>query len=300
MIEAIVFDVDDTIYDQQEPYRRAMKKVFPNFRDEDMNKAYIRFRHHSDVGFPKVMSEDWTIEEMRFHRTNETLKDLGYEEIDLATGTHFQEIYVQELDNITMLDEMKLTLEFLKSKNVPVGVITNGPTEHQLKKVKQLGLYEYVDSDHVIVSQATGFQKPEKEIFELAAKQFSLNPATTIYVGDSYDNDVTGAHNGGWKSMWFNHRGRTLADGVKPVFDIEIDSFEQLFGAVKVLFDLPASKFIVDLNDKTNPILEKGIHIGLKLAAEKLLAKDLPFEEVISLLELPSATIKELENKGYH
>ena len=53
-----------------------------------------------------------------------------------------------------------------------------------------------------------------------------MNPSTTLYVGDSYDNDVMGAFNGGWHSMWFNHRGRSLKPGTKPVFDLEIDSFE--------------------------------------------------------------------------
>ena len=48
-------------------------------------------------------------------------------------------------------------------------------------------------------------------------------------------------------SMWFNHRGRSLKPGTKPVFDLEIDSFEQLFGAVKVLFDLPNNKYIFDI-----------------------------------------------------
>ena len=60
-----------------------------------------------------------------------------------------------------------------------------------------------------------------------------MNPATTLYVGDSYDNDVVGAFNGGWHSMWFNHRGRSLKPGIKPVYDVAIDNFEQLFGAVK-------------------------------------------------------------------
>lgn len=31
MITSIVFDVDDTIYDQQAPYRIAMEKCFPDF-----------------------------------------------------------------------------------------------------------------------------------------------------------------------------------------------------------------------------------------------------------------------------
>ena len=68
-----------------------------------------------------------------------------------------------------------------------------------------------------MVSQATGFQKPQKEIFNLAAEQFEMNPDTTLYVGDSYDNDIKGAHDSGWHSMWFNHRGRRLKAGTKPV-----------------------------------------------------------------------------------
>ena len=33
MITSIVFDVDDTIYDQQAPYRIAMEKCFPDFME---------------------------------------------------------------------------------------------------------------------------------------------------------------------------------------------------------------------------------------------------------------------------
>ena len=62
MITSIVFDVDDTIYDQQAPYRIAMEKCFPDFDMSHMNQAYIRFRHYSDVGFPRVMAGEWTTE----------------------------------------------------------------------------------------------------------------------------------------------------------------------------------------------------------------------------------------------
>ena len=140
MITSIVFDVDDTIYDQQAPYRIAMEKCFPDFDMSHMNQAYIRFRHYSDVGFPRVMAGEWTTEYFRFWRCKETLLEFGYHEIDEETGNHFQEVYEHELENITMLDEMRMTLDFLKEKNVRMGIITNGPTEHQLKKVKKLGL----------------------------------------------------------------------------------------------------------------------------------------------------------------
>ncbi|EHJ51704.1 HAD family hydrolase [Streptococcus macacae] len=297
MITAIVFDVDDTIYDQQAPYRQAMQKSFPDFDVSQMNQAYIRFRHYSDTGFPKVISGKWTTEYFRIWRCQQTLAEFGYPHVSEEEGSHFQAIYENELDNITMLDEMRLTLDFLKKKKVPIGVITNGPTEHQLKKVKRLGLYDYVEPKRVIVSQATGFQKPEKEIFNLAAEQFDMNPGTTLYVGDSYDNDIMGAFNGGWHSMWFNHRGRSLQPGTKPVFDLEIDSFDQLFGAVKVLFDLPDNKFIFDLQDKENPILQMGIDNGLMIAAERLLESNMSIDKVVILLRLNPSQEKILRLK---
>lgn len=289
MITSIVFDVDDTIYDQEAPYRLAMEKCFPDFDMTQIKQAYIRFRHYSDKGFPRVIAGEWTTDYFRYWRTKKTLADFDYRQIDEASGSHFQKVYEKELANITMLDEMRLTLDFLKSKQVPIGVITNGLTEHQLKKVKKLGLYDYVAPHRVLVSQATGFQKPEKEIFNLAAEQFGMNPATTLYVGDSYDNDVMGAKNGGWHAMWFNHRGRTLPANIQPVFDIEIDNFEQLYGAVKVLFDLPDNKFIFDLNDKENPILKLGLSNGLLLAAERLLAHGMSQVEVVDILQLDHA-----------
>lgn len=300
MINAIVFDVDDTIYDQQAPFRRAIEQVFPNFKQEDLHKAYIRYRHYSDIGFPRVMAGEWTIEYFRYARTNDTLKDLGYDEINEKLGNHFQAVYENELGNITMLDEMRMTLEFLKEQNIPVGVITNGPTEHQLKKIKKLELYDYMTPNYVIVSQATGFQKPEKEIFNLAAKQFGMNPETTLYVGDNYDNDVMGAHNAGWKSMWFNHRGRSLPAGTVPEYDVQIDSFEQLFGAVKVLFSLPDNKFIMDSTDKSNPVLDLGIASGMIIAAEKMLAHDFSLDDVVKILDLTPEQVKFFRLKGYN
>ncbi|MGT2771507.1 HAD family hydrolase [Streptococcus marimammalium] len=300
MITSIVFDVDDTIYDQRRPYQLAIEKCFPDFDMKYIKEAYIRFRHYSDTGFPKVIAGEWTTEYFRFWRCKETLMEFGHPEIDEAMGIRFQKIYEHELANITMLDEMRMTLDFLKSKNVPMGIITNGPTEHQLKKVKKLGLYDYIEPKRVIVSQATGFQKPEREIFNLAAQQFDMNPRTTLYVGDSYDNDIVGAHKSGWHSMWFNHRGRSLKPGTKPVFDLEIDNFEQLFGAVKVLFDLPDNKFIFDTNEKSNPILQMGINNGLIMAAERLLESNMSIDKVVILLRLDKKQEQFLRMKYRH
>ena len=35
-----------------------------------------------------------------------------------------------------------------------------------------------------------------------------LSKKETYCIGDSYENDVDGAKNAGWKAIWFNHRER--------------------------------------------------------------------------------------------
>lgn len=230
-----MFDVDDTIYDQQDPFRLAVQKVIPNVKDSDMHDIYIRFRFHSDLNFPKVLAKTWSLEKMRVRRIVDSLTDLGYAAISKEEALFFQHVYEQELDSIKMHPEVKKTLNYLKAKHIPMGIITNGPTEHQYKKIKQLHLENWVSPDHIIVSQATGFQKPEVEIFQLAEKNFDLDPATTLYVGDNFDNDVAGAKNSTWKALWFNHRERKLPCDATTCCDIEIKSFDQLLPLMETI-----------------------------------------------------------------
>ncbi|MBO0461673.1 HAD family hydrolase [Enterococcus sp. DIV1298c] len=232
MIKSVVFDVDDTMYDQQQPFKNSVKNVIPQVTDEDMHDLYIRFRHHSDENFPKVMAGEWTLDYMRAHRISQSLIDLGYSPIPDEKCLFFQEVYEEELANICLHPEVKKTLDYLKENNVPLGIITNGPTDHQTKKLNQLQLTNWIPADCMLVSQATGFQKPEKEIFQLAEKTFNMSPDETLYVGDNYENDVLGAKSANWQTLWFNHRKRSINEC--PVCDSEINEFDQLLPAIKV------------------------------------------------------------------
>lgn len=81
------------------------------------------------------------------------------------------------------------------------------------------------------------------------------------------------------------------------IYDVAIDNFEQLFGAVKVLFDLPDNKFIFDINDKSNPVLEMGLNNGLMMAAERLLESNMSVDKVVILLRLTAKQEKVLRMK---
>lgn len=234
MISTIIFDVDDTIYDQQQPFENAILTIFPNVAFKDFNKLYVRFRFHSDESFSKSTSGEWSIERMRTYRIREALKDLNYPVISSVEGVNFQKAYEKELNQITVHEEVVKILDYLKEKNISIGLITNGPSLHQHKKIHQLALEKWIPQNHMLVSGDTDFYKPQVELFDLASKQFDLIPKNTLYVGDSFENDMVGAINAGWQGLWFNHRSQ--ANPNKDIrINSEVNSFDQLFQAISSL-----------------------------------------------------------------
>lgn len=63
--------------------------------------------------------------------------------------------------------------------------------------------------------------KSLKEIFNLAAEQFDMNPSTcsTLEILMTMMSWVPSMVAG--TQYWFNHRGRSLKPGTKPVFDLK-------------------------------------------------------------------------------
>ena len=76
----VVFDVDDTLYDQFMPFELAMNKTFAQtewLSEIPLKKLYQLFRHHSDLAFPDTVSGKVSLKYMRVYRIQAALKDLG-------------------------------------------------------------------------------------------------------------------------------------------------------------------------------------------------------------------------------
>ena len=230
LITSILFDVDDTLYDQQQPFRNAITSCFPQIARKDLTALYLRFRVHSDEQFGRVLANEWTLEHFRYYRLTHSLTDLGYFPITMEESCQFQLCYEQELDAITLHPEVESTLSYLSKLPIKLGIITNGPTDHQ----------QWIKPEHMIISQATGYQKPELEIYQLAETAFALDPETTLYVGDNFDNDVVGCKKAGWQALWFNHRLRQAPNGLEDLPDVSITAFSQLQESIDALLQLPA------------------------------------------------------------
>ncbi|GAA2720474.1 MULTISPECIES: HAD family hydrolase [Streptomyces] len=96
-----------------------------------------------------------------------------------------------------------------------LGVVTNGMVDNQTAKLRRAGLYDLVDA--VVISDAVEIRKPDARIFHHALTRLGAKSGPhVVMVGDSLENDITGAHRAGLATVWVSH-GRPLpGTGPRP------------------------------------------------------------------------------------
>ena len=69
--------------------------------------------------------------------------------------------------------------------------------------------------DQLIVSAGVGVVKPDVKIFRMAEEKWGMKPENTFMIGDSLENDIAGAKNAGWKTIWMNHHRYMVPEGME-------------------------------------------------------------------------------------
>jgi HAD superfamily hydrolase (TIGR01549 family) len=68
----------------------------------------------------------------------------------------------------------------------------------------------------IVVSDAVGWRKPRREIFDVALEKLHVNARDALFVGDRADIDVVGAQRLGMDVAWINPGREPLPAGVAP------------------------------------------------------------------------------------
>jgi putative hydrolase of the HAD superfamily len=92
----------------------------------------------------------------------------------------------------------------------PVGLLTNGPSDIQRRKLETAGLVHAFDA--VVISGEVGMGKPDPAVFAYVLDQLGATASTAVMVGDSWKRDVLGALGAGMGAVWVAG-GRTRPDG---------------------------------------------------------------------------------------
>ena len=104
--------------------------------------------------------------------------------------------------NPEIIDGVVESLDYLKSKDNSLVVLTNWFLEPQIERLKSSGLDSYFD---FVYGGELGI-KPSPEIYKIACGEFDID--SSIMIGDSLDFDVYGPGRIGMDAIFYNPKGK--------------------------------------------------------------------------------------------
>lgn len=209
----IIFDLDDTLYDTAKPFFQVLDRYMPERQYSDA-RSYTLFREHCDRAFELFSDSNLTLVESHIMRTQGTFEELG-RPLDAENAYRFQLDYQSMQKKIQLSSAMSHLLTDLKNQDVYLSIFTNGPEKHQMMKYEALGLEQWIPLSRVFISECIGYAKPHPKAFDFVEKALHATNEDILFIGDSFDNDISGGQSAGWTTVWFNHRQQDECNGGK-------------------------------------------------------------------------------------
>ncbi|MFH1688020.1 MAG: HAD family hydrolase [bacterium] len=122
-----------------------------------------------------------------------------------------------------VFDDVFPCLEQLKGE-YRLAMLTNGTIDLQTEKIDGADLRRWFEV--ITISGEIGIGKPDRRVFDLTLERLGLGPDQVVMVGDSLKSDIGGANNVGIKAIWVN-RGAILNES-EAIPDAEIADLQKL------------------------------------------------------------------------
>ncbi|MCL2705018.1 MAG: HAD family hydrolase [Spirochaetaceae bacterium] len=189
-IEAVIFDVDGTLYPN---YKMYLNSSLFFILHPVLSTAFNRMRR-------KIRKIDYS-ENFRELQINILAKEIKKTKEEAALLME-KYIYGQFFSMFKWIKPFKIIKKLvvdLKNQDIKVGIISDFPVG---KKFSYLGLDNYWDI--VCSADEIGALKPRPESFIFAASKLGIAPEKIIYVGNHYQYDIIGANNAGMMTAHFS------------------------------------------------------------------------------------------------
>jgi len=215
---AVLFDLDDTLFDHRRSARAALREVHrvhaPGFDFAALERHHTTYLEemHLEVLAGRIGLDDARRE--RFRKVFAALGvTLGARETD-AVASAYRTGYMTARRALDGAADLLAAVR----EHASIVIVTNNLLTEQQDKLAYCGLAAWVDV--LIASEDVGVSKPDRGIFEIALSRASVSANEAVMVGDSWANDVIGASAAGIDAIWFNPDRKPRPDGPAGVREI--------------------------------------------------------------------------------
>jgi len=161
----------------------------------------------------------------------EALTDIGYNvnPDDLNVKAALNVFFQDYVDSLYLREGAKKLIE-KAMQHGKVGLVSNfthAPVVY--RSLRQLGIENCFNA--IVVSDANGWRKPSKHIFNDALGKLQVKASEAVYIGDSPLEDVEGAKAAGLRTVFFSSQFNSLKglleSKIKP--NITVNSLEEIY-----------------------------------------------------------------------
>jgi putative hydrolase of the HAD superfamily len=236
MPKAILFDLDDTLFDHHRSAHAALAAVHAAFASDrafdELERHHMRFLEEMHV---EVLAGRVGLDEARRERFRRVFSALGApldERTVAAVAAAYRDGYLQARRATEGAADLLAALR----PHAGIAIVTNNLFDEQRDKLEYCGLAAFVDA--LVASEDVGVSKPDPKIFEIALERLRADKADAVMVGDSWQADIAGAHAAGIRAVWFNPQRLP-----RPLPQYDVDEIHSLVPAEEVARRLLGSAF---------------------------------------------------------
>ncbi len=213
MSRAIVFDLDETLYQERRFALSGFAEVARHVESRFGTPAFAAFallRRTLATGHRQTAFQDLV--------TAHGLPAGTVEELIAIYRQHAPRLRLPHV-SATVLRDLR--------RRWKIGILTNGSPDIQARKVAALGLSDLVDA--VVFGLDTGPGKPDRAAFTAVLDRLGVPAQASIFVGDDPRCDIMGARQAGMKTIRIRQgiHGRTLV-APDDEADVAVDSLKEV------------------------------------------------------------------------
>jgi len=224
MIEAVIFDIDNTLMDFMRMKRASVETAVDYMIDAGLD---IDKQTMIDKIF-KVYWEEGIEDQNIFDKV--LLREFGQIDYKILAAGIIGYRKAKEA-HMMLYPHVRITLSELLRMGIRLGVVSDAPRLPVWLRIVSLNLHHYFEK--VITFDDTGERKPSPKPFLKIIEEMKIKPQNAIMVGDWAERDIVGAKNIGMITAWAKYGNQF--DTKNSGADWELDDIYDLIGIVKKL-----------------------------------------------------------------
>ncbi|KOG30243.1 MULTISPECIES: HAD family hydrolase [Streptomyces] len=204
-IRAVLWDVDDTIFDYARADRVGMSEhlTAEGLVDgyDSVDQALRRWRELTALHWRRFEAGGVDFQDQR----RERVRDFLGQPLTAAEADDWFERYVARYEAAWELFPDAVPVLDLLARDYRHGILSNASIHNQERKLRVLGVRDRFEA--VLCAAELGVAKPAPEAFHAACAALDLPPHQVAYVGDQPDIDARGAVEAGLLGIWLDRAG---------------------------------------------------------------------------------------------